>query len=361
MPSETSKTAETLPPRDETRASTDAHGPSAPSPEARDAVATASPEVGSVVGHAKDVGDIEAGLDALQTAVAPTASRWSRAVQAVYPPVLAIAILLAVWQTLVWLEIQPIYNLPGPEQVWTAVTRAAESGTLWQALGTSLERGVLGFLAAVAIGTPLGILVARVRWVRVSFGPIITGLQVLPSVAWVPAGIIWFGLSDATVYFVILMGAVPSIINGIVSGVDQVPPLYRRVGQVLGAGRFQMIKDVILPAAFPGYLAGLKQGWAFSWRSLMAAEIIAVGGGIGFGLGAFLQQGRELSDMALVFTAILLILVVGMVIELLFFAPVEKSMLRRRGLAPETSGSSTGKGSGWLLRRREQASAALGR
>ncbi|GAA3229268.1 ABC transporter permease [Oerskovia jenensis] len=358
MPSETSKTAETLPPRDETRAGTDAPGTSGPSPEARDAVATASPEVGSVVGHAKDVGDIEAGLDALQTAVAPTASRWSRAVQAVYPPVLAIAILLAVWQTLVWLEVQPIYNLPGPEQVWEAVTRAAASGTLWQALGTSLERGVLGFLAAVAIGTPLGILVARVRWVRVSFGPIITGLQVLPSVAWVPAGIIWFGLSDATVYFVILMGAVPSIINGIVSGVDQVPPLYRRVGQVLGAGRFQMIKDVILPAAFPGYLAGLKQGWAFSWRSLMAAEIIAVGGGIGFGLGAFLQQGRELSDMALVFTAILLILVVGMVIELLFFAPVEKSMLRRRGLAPETS---TSKGSGWLLRRRELAAAAFGR
>ena len=347
--------SETLTPRDEARSGA---GPAeSPTTRPQDEVSTPR-EAGAAVGHAKDVGDIEAGLDALQTSVAPTASRWSTVFQAVYTPVLAIAILLAVWQLLVWLEVQPIYNLPGPTQVWEAVTRAAASGTLWQALGTSLSRGVLGFLAAVAIGTPLGIVVARVRWVRVSFGPIITGLQVLPSVAWVPAGIIWFGLSDATVYFVILMGAVPSIINGIVSGVDQVPPLYRRVGQVLGAGRFQMIKDVILPAAFPGYLAGLKQGWAFSWRSLMAAEIIAVGGGIGFGLGAFLQQGRELSDMALVFTAILLILVVGMVIELLFFAPVEKTMLRRRGLAPETSAS---KGSGWLLRRREPASAALGR
>lgn len=347
--------SETLTPRDEARSGA---GPAeSPTTRPQDEVSTPR-EASAAVGHAKDVGDIEAGLDALQTSVAPTASRWSTVFQAVYPPVLAIAILLAVWQVLVWLEVQPIYNLPGPTQVWEAVTRAAASGTLWQALGTSLSRGVLGFLAAVAIGTPLGIVVARVRWVRVSFGPIITGLQVLPSVAWVPAGIIWFGLSDATVYFVILMGAVPSIINGIVSGVDQVPPLYRRVGQVLGAGRFQMIKDVILPAAFPGYLAGLKQGWAFSWRSLMAAEIIAVGGGIGFGLGAFLQQGRELSDMALVFTAILLILVVGMVIELLFFAPVEKTMLRRRGLAPETSAS---KGSGWLLRRRELAAAAFGR
>ena len=99
-------------------------------PETPDAVATGPREAGAVVGHAKDVSDIEAGLDALQTTVAPTASRWSKAFHAVYPPVLAIAILLAVWQTLVWLEVQPIYNLPGPEQVWEAVTRAAASGKL---------------------------------------------------------------------------------------------------------------------------------------------------------------------------------------------------------------------------------------
>ena len=324
--------SETLTPRDEARPGS---GP-ADSPTTRPADEVITPrEVSAVVGHAKDVGDIEAGLDALQTSVAPSASRWSKVFQAVYPPVLAIAILLAVWQVLVWLEVQPIYNLPGPTQVWEAVTRAAASGTLWQALGTSLSRGVLGFLAAVAIGTPLGILVARVRWVRVSFGPIITGLQVLPSVAWVPAGIIWFGLSDATVYFVILMGAVPSIINGIVAGVDQVPPLYRRVGQVLGANPVEMIVYVILPAALPGYIAGLKQGWAFSWRSLMAAELIAVGGDIGFGLGQMLQQGRDLGDMSRIFVGIILILVVGIAVELLFFAPVERAVMRRRGLAVE--------------------------
>lgn len=283
------------------------------------------------------IGAVEAGLDALQTQSGPARSRWRRAGEAAYPPVLAVSILLVLWQGVVWLGVQPIYNLPGPAQVWQVVVRAATSGTLWEALGTSLERGVLGFAAAVVIGTPLGIVVARVRWVRLAFGPLITGLQVLPSVAWVPAAIIWFGLSNATVYFVILMGAVPSIVNGIVAGVDQVPPIYRRVGLVLGAGRLAMVKDVILPASLPGYLAGLKQGWAFSWRSLMAAELIAVGGSIGFGLGALLQQGRELSDMALVFTAIILILVVGIAVELAFFAPLERALLRRRGLAPETA------------------------
>ena len=170
------------------------------------------------------------------------------------------------------------------------------------------------------------------RPLRRAVGPIISGLQVLPSVAWVPAAIIWFGLSDATVYFVILMGAIPSIVNGLIAGVDQVPPQLRRVGTVLGATRWQLATAVILPAALPGYLAGLKQGWAFSWRSLMAAEIIAIGGTIGFGLGSMLQQSRELADLAGVLGTILVILVIGILIELLFFGPLERRMLQRRGL-----------------------------
>ena len=115
--------------------------------------------------------------------------------------------------------------------------------------------------------------------------------------AWVPAAILWFGLSDATVYFVILMGAIPSIANGLVAGSRPGPAAARRVGTVLGRHRGQHATLIVLPAALPGYLAGLKQGWAFSWRSLMAAEIIAIGGTIGFGLGSLLQQGRELSDL----------------------------------------------------------------
>ncbi len=173
---------------------------------------------------------------------------------------------------------------------------------------------------------------AWVRPLRRAVGPIVSGLQVLPSVAWVPAAIIWFGLSDATVYFVILMGAIPSIVNGLISGVDQVPPQLRRVGTVLGAGAFAQATRIVLPAALPGYLAGLKQGWAFSWRSLMAAEIIAMGGTIGFGLGAMLQQNRELADLAGVLATIILILAIGILVELVVFGPVERRMLRRRGL-----------------------------
>ena len=154
--------------------------------------------------------------------------------------------------------------------------------------------------------------------------------------AWVPAAVLWFGLTDATIYFVVLAGSIPSIANGLVAGIDQIPPILPRVGQVLGARGFAGARHILLPAALPGYLAGCKQGWAFSWRSLMAAEIIAAGPLLGFGLGAFLKQGSDFNDMPSVIAAIFLILIVGIGIELLVFRPVERRVLRARGLALTT-------------------------
>ncbi|MFB8146328.1 ABC transporter permease [Microbacterium sp. NPDC056003] len=279
-----------------------------------------------------DLRSLAAGLDRLQTDAGPGSARWRRITESVVPPIVFVLLLLVAWQAYVVLA-QPRPDIvPSPVDVANALGSAWDSGRLQEAVATSLERGVVGFLIAIAVGTPIGLLLAEVRPIRRAVGPIISGLQVLPSVAWVPAAIIWFGLSDATVYFVILMGAIPSIVNGLIAGIDQVPPQLRRVGTVLGASRWQLATAVILPAALPGYLAGLKQGWAFSWRSLMAAEIIAVGGTIGFGLGSMLQQSRELADLAGVLGTIILILLIGILIELVFFGPLERRMLRRRGL-----------------------------
>jgi NitT/TauT family transport system permease protein len=279
-----------------------------------------------------DLRSLEAGLDRLQTDPEQTPSRWRRFADSVVPPVLFVIFLLVVWQLYVWIA-QPRPDIvPGPIEVAAALGDAWESGRLQEAVTTSLERGVIGFLIAIVVGTPIGLLLAEVRPLRRAVGPIISGLQVLPSVAWVPAAIIWFGLSDATVYFVILMGAIPSIVNGLISGVAQVPPQLRRVGTVLGASRWQLASAVILPAALPGYFAGLKQGWAFSWRSLMAAEIITTGGTIGFGLGSMLDQSRTLADLAGVLGTIIVILAIGVLIELAVFGPIERRMLKRRGL-----------------------------
>ncbi len=275
-----------------------------------------------------------AGLDRLQTAAGREAGAWRRFFSGVVPPLVFVALLIAAWQLYIVIAHPRPDIVPAPLDVLGAFGDAFESGRLQLAVVTSLERGVFGFLIAIVVGTPIGLLLAEVRLIRRAVGPIVSGLQVLPSVAWVPAAILWFGLSDATVYFVILMGAIPSIVNGLIAGVAQVPPQLRRVGTVLGTNRLTQPLLIVLPAALPGYIAGLKQGWAFSWRSLMAAEIIATGGSIGFGLGAMLDQSRQLSDIASVLATILVILTIGILVELVVFAPLERRMLRNRGLLP---------------------------
>jgi NitT/TauT family transport system permease protein len=276
---------------------------------------------------------LEAGLDRLQTTATASGSgsRTRERLRAVLPPIGLLIVLLAAWQLYIVIAHPRPDLAPSPLQVLGALGDAWQAGRLQEAVLTSLERGGIGFFIAIAVGTPLGLLLAEWKLLRRAAGPLISGLQVLPSVAWVPAAIIWFRLSDATVYFVILMGAIPSIVNGLLAGIDQVPPQLRRVGTVLGASRWQAATAIVLPAALPGYLAGLKQGWAFSWRSLMAAEIIATGGSIGFGLGAMLDGSRQLADLPGVLATIILILAIGILVELVLFAPIERAVLRRRG------------------------------
>ncbi|GAA3857915.1 ABC transporter permease [Saccharothrix violaceirubra] len=280
-----------------------------------------------------DLAKVGAGLDALD---APTASGrpplWRRFVRTGLPPLIAFALLIGVWQALWAAAFWPEYQLPSPKSVWAAVAEAIESGRAFEVLWTSVSRAVFGFLTAVVIATPLGLLVAKVRVVRAGIGSLLSGLQSLPSVAWVPAGILWFGATPSTIYFVVLMGSVPSIANGLVAGIDQVPPLLPRVGKALGATRLAAARHILLPAALPGYLAGLKQGWAFSWRSLMAAEIIATSPQLGEGLGQYLHNGSSLNDISMVIAAIFLILLVGVGIELLVFRPLERAVLKARGL-----------------------------
>ena len=277
---------------------------------------------------------VEAGLDALDgaTQLPPGPGPGTRFVRSVLPPIVFLAALVGIWQLAFLAEVKPPYALPGPAQVaevlWAAITDGRAAGAIW----ISLSRGGLGFLMSLVAGTLLGLAMWWSIWLRRAIGPIVSGLQSLPSVAWVPAAIIWFGLTDATIYAVVLLGAVPSIANGLLSGIRQVPPLFDRVGRVLGLSGLGRTRYVLLPAALPGYLGGLRQGWAFAWRSLMAAELITYSPALGQGLGQLLNLGRELQQMSLVITSIGLILAVGIAIELLVFAPIERRVLTRRGL-----------------------------
>lgn len=294
--------------------------------------ATLAPVRSGAAAPDDDLRTLAAGLDSLQTRAERVPGRWRGLAAGVLPPIVFVVLLVAAWQLYVVIAHPRPDRVPSPLDVALALGDAWDLGRLQLAVATSLERGLIGFLIAIVVGTPIGLLLAEVRPIRRAVGPIISGLQVLPSVAWVPAAILWFGLTDATVYFVILMGAIPSIVNGLIAGVAQVPPQLRRVGTVLGTNRVTQPLLIVLPASLPGYVAGLKQGWAFSWRSLMAAEIIATGGTIGFGLGQMLDQSRQLADLAGVLATIVVILAIGILVELIVFAPLERRMLRNRGL-----------------------------
>ncbi|BAS16493.1 bicarbonate transport system permease protein CmpB [Arthrobacter sp. Hiyo8] len=190
----------------------------------------------SLKGNPDELRDLEAGLDKLQSDAHRKARiDWTRIIL----PIAALLVLILAWQFYVSLGFKRRDQVPGPLDVLSQFGSLWAEGKAQEAVWTSLQRGVIGFLISVAVATPVGLLLAQVQPLRRAFGPLISGLQVLPSVAWVPAAIIWFGLSDGTVYFVVLMGAIPSIINGLISGVDQIPPQYRSVGKVLGPRDFR--------------------------------------------------------------------------------------------------------------------------
>ena len=176
----------------------------------------------------------------------------------------------------------------------------------------------------------LGIAVARSRLLRSAVGSLITGLQTMPSIAWFPLAILLFGLTERAIMFVVVLGAAPSIANGLIAGVDHVPPLMVRAGRMIGAKGVNLYRHVVLPAALPTYVAGLKQGWAFAWRSLMAGELLVIVANRP-SIGDQLQFAREFSDADGMLALMLVILVIGIVVDTVF-GRADMTIRRRRGL-----------------------------
>ena len=269
------------------------------------------------------------GLDHLETALPARRSRAARIWAAAWPKLLAVAIVLMVWQLVVWSGWKPEYVLPGPRKVWDSFVE--NFSTNMDAAWTTLQRGFKGFAFALVIGTIVGALVARNRVLRSAIGSLITGLQTMPSVAWFPLAILLFKLGEGAIFFVVVLGAAPSIANGLISGIDHIQPILLRAGTVLGARRWKLFRHVILPAALPSFVAGLKQGWAFAWRSLLAGELIVLIPGQ-FSLGQQLDANRQLSDSAGVIAVMIVILIIGILVDALLFGTADRAIRRRYGL-----------------------------
>ena len=279
----------------------------------------------------RDVGADLAGLDALELGGGTSRSLALRVWSGVWPKVAGVGLGLLLWQLVVWSGWKPEYALPGPRTVLPDLWREVTDGSIVEAVGTTLGRAVRGYALALLIGTVIGALVARVRLLRVAFGSLITGLMTMPSIAWFPLAILLFKLSEGASLFVVVLGAAPAIANGLISGADQVPPVLVRAGRVLGAKGFSLYRHVVLPASLPGFVAGMKQGWAFAWRSLLAGELLVIIANKP-SLGVALQVNRDLNDAEGLLGVMLVILLIGIVVDAVFFGGVESRIRRRRGL-----------------------------
>jgi NitT/TauT family transport system permease protein len=271
------------------------------------------------------------GLDALDLPISPAPGRLKVLWAAVWPKVTAAGVFLLAWQSVVWAHLKPEFVLPGPGPVLQRLLHDVGDGTLLRATGTTMQRAAVGYTLAVAIGVVIGLAVARNRILRAAVGSMITGLQTMPTIAWFPLAILLFKLSETAILFVVVLGAAPAIANGVISGVDHIPPLLLRAGRVLGARGWSSYRHVILPGALPGFVAGLKQGWAFAWRSLMAGELMVIVANKP-SLGVRLQFAREMSDAEGLLAAMLALLIIGIAVDSVVFGRLDRAVRRRFGL-----------------------------
>jgi len=248
----------------------------------------------------------------------------------VFNQVIFYSLLLGVWALLAKLKVWPPYLFPAPWQVAEALWAGFKDHSLPIAIGVTMKRMLIGYSLSVMLGMILGIGVASNRFLEETVGPLLVSLQSLPSICWVPLAILWFGLTEKAILFVVLMGCILSVTIAMEDGRKQMPKIYTMAGRNLGASGIRLFLYVMLPASLPYIVSGLKQGWAFGWRSLIQAEMIF----LTIGLGQQLMMGRDLNDMSQVISVMLLIVALGYLVNRIVFRTMDRALQSRWGLNP---------------------------
>jgi NitT/TauT family transport system permease protein len=275
-----------------------------------------------------------AGLDALdldgERPGASARERAARIARTTWPKLAAIALVGVVWEV-IHLSGWKKFVLPGPGVTLSNLRDQLRTGLLWHAIGDTLERAVIGYAVALVIGTAAGLLVARISPLRAAVGSLITGLQTLPSAAWLPFAIILFGLNTSAIIFVIVMAAAPAIANGLIAGVDYTPPLLLKAGKVMGLRGVSLNRFLVLPAALPTFVAGMKQAWAFAWHGLLTAELLVLVAGEP-SIGVLFQAGQDQTDMPSTIAIMIVILILGIAVDA-GFGVANRAIRKRWGLS----------------------------
>ena len=238
--------------------------------------------------------------------------------------------LLGLWSLLAKLRIWPPYLFPAPWTVASALWAGVQDHSFLIGIAVTMKRMLIGYSLSVVLGMILGLGVASNKFLEETLGALLVSLQSLPSICWVPLAILWFGLTEKAILFVVLMGCILSVTIAMEDGRKQMPKIYTMAGRNLGASGFRLFWYVMLPASLPYIVSGLKQGWAFGWRSLIQAEMIF----LTVGLGQLLMMGRDLNDMNQVIAVMLVIIGLGYLVNRLVFSTMERTLQSRWGLTP---------------------------
>lgn len=242
-------------------------------------------------------------------------------------------LLLAAWQLLYVfgtgiLELWKPYAFPGPVKVLESLVIMAGSGGLFTAVISSIRRCLLGFAISLLVGIAAGMMMSKVPFIRRNIKPLFLGIQTLPSICWVPFAILWFGLKESAILFVVVMGSVFSVSLAVEDAIRQVPVLYIKVARTMGVNGRNLFFHVLFPAALPAFVSGMKQSWSFAWRALMSGEVMSSYVGLGFAL----MTGRDMADINQVMAVMLVIVILGIAIEKQIFGRIERRLLSKRGL-----------------------------
>ena len=240
--------------------------------------------------------------------------------------------IIAVWVIIAKMKIWPPYLFPPPWGVWEALKGGFQDHTFWIGIVVTMKRMLIGYSLSVILGMILGLSLASNKFLQETLGGLVVSLQSLPSICWVPLAVLWFGLTEKAILFVVLMGSLLSVTIAMEDGRKQMPKIYGMAGRNLGASGFRLFWHVSLPASLPFIVSGLKQGWAFAWRSLIQAEMIF----LSLGLGQLLMMGRDLNDMSQVIAVMVLIIALGYLVDGLVFRTAERRLQERWGLTPSS-------------------------
>jgi sulfonate transport system permease protein len=240
------------------------------------------------------------------------------------------AVLVGIWAMLAKSKVWPPYVFPSPQSVAESLWAGFADDSFWIAIAVSMRRMILGYSIAVVLGMILGVGIAGNRFLERTVGGLLVSLQSLPSICWLPLAVLWFGLTEKAILFVVVMGSLLSVTIAMETGRKQMPKIFGMAGRNLGARRWKLFYHVLLPASMPYIVSGLKQGWAFAWRSLISGEMIFVS----LGLGQLLMMGRDLNDMSQVIAVMILIIGIGYIVDGLVFRSIERRLQIKWGLLP---------------------------